>query len=64
MSFEFEQGWMENKEMANYGKKDGIGRGMGRQGGGRRNINKGGCAEGGPGYGRGGGKGGGKNRLG
>ena len=47
-----------------YGKKDGSGQGIGRTGGGRRNINKGGCSKGGLGYGKGGGKGKGKGRLG
>ena len=44
-------------------KKDGSGRGVGQPGGGgRRNINKGGCAEGGKGGGQGAGRGKGKNR--
>ena len=45
-----------------YGRRDGSGRGIGRPGGGRRNINRGPCKFGGPGYGRGGGRGKGKGR--
>jgi len=47
-----------------FGLRDGHGRGKGVFGGGRRNINKGGCKNGGPGYGRGGGRGQGKYRVG
>lgn len=68
MAFEFNKGWMDtpkwNEAPTNYGAKDGSGKGKGRKGGGRRNINKGGCAEGGEGQGKGGGRGGGKNRTG
>jgi len=45
-----------------FGKRDGSGRGVGQPGGGRRNINKGGCSKGGPGYGKGGGSGKGQGR--
>ena len=48
--------------MVKYGSKDGHGKGKGMPGGGRRNINKSPCPNGGPGYGKGGGRGGGKNR--
>ena len=45
------------------GRKDG--KGVGRSSGGRgRNVNRGGCSKGGPGYGKGGGRGGGKGRKG
>lgn len=47
-----------------YGAKDGSGNGVGRVGGGRRNVNTGGCKSGGPGYGRGGGRGKGTGRKG
>lgn len=47
-----------------YGMKDGSGHGIGKNGSGRRNINKGGCSRGGPGYGKGGGKGQGNGRKG
>lgn len=47
-----------------YGRRDGSGRGVGRKGGGRRNINKSACSKGGKGYGKGGGKGKGKGRRG
>ena len=47
-----------------FGRKDGSGRGVGQPGGGRRNINKGGCSKGGEGGGRGGGKGKGQGRKG
>ena len=52
---------LRRKEMT-YVMKDGSGKGVGRQGGGRRNINKGGCSKGGVGYGRGGGRGKGTGR--
>ena len=51
-------------KIMSYGAKDGSGKGVGKNGGGRRNINKGGCSKGGVGYGKGGGKGKGKGRLG
>ena len=47
-----------------YGRKGGAGSGEGMPGGGRRNINRGGCKKGGPGHGKGGGRGGGRNRKG
>lgn len=50
-----------SKVMA-FGKRDGSGRGVGQPGGGRRNINKGGCSQGGAGGGKGGGKGKGQGR--
>ena len=43
-------------------QKNGSGKGAGRPGGGRRNINKGGCTKGGPGGGKGGGRGKGTGR--
>ena len=46
------------------GKKDGSGKGIGKQGGMRRNRNTGGCKLDGEGYGRGGGKGKGMGRKG
>jgi len=51
-------------ETMRYGIKNGQGKGRGMPGGGRRNINRGGCKLGGPGFGRGGGRGKGKGRLG
>ena len=48
--------------MIRFGKKDGSGKGVGQSGGGRRNVNKGGCSKGGPGGGKGGGRGLGKGR--
>lgn len=48
----------------NYGRRDGSGKGVGQKGGGRRNINIGGCAEGGKGGGKGGGQGKGQFRTG
>ena len=50
--------------MVEYGKKNGSGKGVGQSGGGRRNINKGDCSEGGIGFGQGQGRGKGKNRQG
>jgi len=47
-----------------FGIRNGQGKGRGMPGGGRRNINRGGCKFGGPGLGRGGGRGKGKGRLG
>ena len=47
-----------------FGLKRGIWKGQGAPGGARRNINRGGCKNGGPGYGKGGGQGQGRNRLG
>lgn len=49
--------------MANYGKRTGQGKGIGRSGGGRRNVNTKPCwSPKGPGYGKGGGRGKGKGR--
>lgn len=49
--------------MANYGKRTGQGKGIGRSSGGRRNINTKPCSSlRGPGYGKGDGSGKGKNR--
>jgi len=48
--------------MIKYGSRSGHGRGSGIPGGGRRNINRGPCKTGGPGYGAGGGRGKGKSR--
>jgi len=42
--------------------EDGSGRGQGQEHGGRRNINKKRCPDGGQGFGKGGGRGKGKNR--
>ena len=47
-----------------FGQKTGLGKGIGVKGGGRRNINKGGCSQGGPGYGKGKGLGKGIGRKG
>lgn len=47
-----------------YGEKKGVGKGKGMPGGGRRNINKGGCKLGGPGKGLGKGRGSGRGRKG
>jgi len=47
-----------------FGLRDGSGKGKGQPGGGRRNINKGGCSKGGAGGGRGGGQGKGQGRKG
>jgi len=49
--------------MTKYGSRNGSGRGVGRAGGGRRNINKSPCPKTSRGgYGTGGGRGGGANR--
>lgn len=40
-----------------YGRRSGLGKGIGLPGGGRRNKNTGGCSKGGPGHSKGGGKG-------
>lgn len=69
MSFEFDKNWMDfynrnRGEDMGFGRKDGSGKGQGMKGGGRRNINTGGCSQGGEGYGKGGGRGKGQGRKG